>query len=97
MNPNRITVAIGLAVSCLVAGGCTVIDRKFGDSLPVVEEAGFELGVVRVGDVLEDFGPPAKISALPGGFVFLYEHLEFVEDQIGISIPVEFLEWFKFF
>lgn len=37
-------------------------------------------------DVLDQLGPPAKLTALPDGFAFLYEHLTSDEDQLGIGI-----------
>lgn len=43
------------------------------------------------GDVLRELGPPSKMTALPGGFAFLYEYLETTERQIGytLGLPVE--------
>ncbi len=45
-------------------------------------------GTTLYGDVLEALGPPAKIARVPGGFVFLYEHLEFTEHQLGMDFQL---------
>lgn len=96
MIPPRLVVLLGLVLSSFLAGGCTVLDRELGDHLPQEGEAVFQVEGTNVGDVLEELGPPAKISALPGGFVFVYEHLEIRERQLGVSIGIDIIEWFKF-
>ena len=47
------------------------------------------------GDVLESFGPPTKMSALPVGMVFLYEHVDLTERQYGLILPGEIGKWIK--
>ena len=45
--------------------------------------------------VLESFGPPTKMSALPAGMVFLYEHVDLAERQYGLILPGEIGQWIK--
>jgi hypothetical protein len=44
------------------------------------------------GQVLNQMGPPHKISALPAGFVFLYEYFAPSERLVGGKIPIEEFE-----
>ncbi len=75
---------------------CTYIDRQVGQDfsraaaplLASVEPLG-------VDDVLAALGPPQKLSALPGGYVFLYQQFDIAEKQIGISSDRPLLKWFK--
>lgn len=45
--------------------------------------------------VLDLFGPPTKMSALPAGTVFLYEHVDLTERQYGLILPGEIGQWIK--
>jgi len=46
-------------------------------------------------DVLAEYGPPTKMSALPDGMVFLYEHVKLTERQYGLILPGEIGNWIK--
>jgi len=50
---------------------------------------------IHVGEILDQLGPPHKISALPGGFVFLYEYYAPQGWQAGGRLPVQEAEFFK--
>jgi hypothetical protein len=56
----------------------------------------FKEGKTHYRDVLHSLGPPLSISALPGGFVFLYEHLDTLETQISLRLDATLVKWFKF-
>jgi len=45
--------------------------------------------------VLNDLGPPARLTATPGGFAFIYEDLVVDELQVGIGGRGNFWEWLK--
>ena len=46
-------------------------------------------------EVLDIFGPPTKMSTLPGGMVFQYEHITLKERQYGLILPGEIGKWIK--
>ena len=46
--------------------------------------------------VIHDLGPPAQVSALSHGCVFLYEHSVIDEFQFGFSVDYLFLRYLKF-
>jgi hypothetical protein len=48
----------------------------------------FEEGVSHYSTILNDLGPPTKVSALPNGFVFLYEYVVTRESQVGIGLDI---------
>ncbi|MCK4565466.1 MAG: hypothetical protein KAU94_12425 [Verrucomicrobia bacterium] len=53
-------------------------------------------GITHSDDVLDELGPPLEISALPHGYVFMYESLDVLEFQLGFSLPIPVINWFKF-
>lgn len=87
-------VAIGLRLSCcllfLVLGsGCAVIHKEISKEHADEEFVRMAaLKRVHVDEVLEELGPPGAISALPDGYVFLYQQFQVEEKQVGISTRV---------
>ena len=88
-----------LARCCLVVvlaalGGCAYLEHDIGASLDTD-------AISRIGPgssyaaVLDELGPPTKVSALPGGMAFLYEHVSLVERQYGLILPGEIGKWIK--
>jgi hypothetical protein len=80
--------------SALVLTGCSSFHTEVGRPLsqtptPLVE------GETRVETVVHELGPPHNISALPDGFVFLYEYSFVREFQWGISLKFVGLGFFK--
>lgn len=53
-------------------------------------------GQTRLQTVLDEMGPPNAATRLPDGFAFLYEHTRINEFQLGISVNVSVLRYFKF-
>jgi hypothetical protein len=68
----------------MAAAGCAIIRQ--GYDTPTPEIGHFRDGKTHYRDVLRDLGPPASLSAEGDGLVFLYEHVEIGENQLGISI-----------
>jgi len=76
--------------------GCSSFRTEMGRPLAPHTKDVFVTGQTQVGAVLERLGPPSQVSALPGGYVFLYEHTIVSEFQFGISVDFSFLKWLKF-
>jgi hypothetical protein len=83
-----------LLALCLVLSGCAHIRTDLGAPLPP-ETALAQAGPSHYSTVLEAYGPPSKISALPAGFVFLYEHVQIDERQWGLILPGPIAKYFK--
>jgi len=87
-----------LAVSLL--GGARIITERssirteVGRPLPE-HPAPLVEGTTRVETVVHELGPPHAVSALPDGFVFLYEYSRVKEFQFGISLKTIQLPYFK--
>jgi hypothetical protein len=78
----------------LFATGCSHLTSDIGPHLP--EAPGIVTGKSTLGDVVTAVGVPSQVSASEGGFVFLYEHNQVVENQIGIAFNFPVLRWLKF-
>ena len=74
--------------------GCARIQKNFGAPLPRQAYEELQPGV-HYSRVLRSFGPPAKISAVPGGSVFLYERRQLIERQYGLNFPGDIGKYFK--
>jgi len=83
------------ALGASVLMGCSSFRTEWGHPLPD-NARHFDEGQADVGSVMELLGPPAQVTALPGGYAFLYEHSVVDEFQLGISINLPILKWFKF-
>jgi hypothetical protein len=71
----------------MLLSGCASITRDFGTPVPSVGH--FSDGQTYYGEVLKELGPPAKISRLDAGMVFLYEHAILLERQVGVDIKYQ--------
>ncbi len=80
-RPNSLWF-IGLC--CLFLTGCSSLRREVDPGIRL-EQCDFEPTVAHYHGVLDELGPPARLTALPGGFAFIYEALSITEFQIGIS------------
>jgi hypothetical protein len=83
---RRLYVILSACGIALCVGGCGVnnlsVDRPVGKAID-----GVETGQTHYKDVLDRLGPPAKISAMPGGgMVFLYEHVETTQRQLAFDL-----------
>jgi len=63
---------------------------------PFPAEPNIAEGQTRVDAVVHELGPPNRVSRLPDGFAFLYEYSVIGEFQLGISVNVPVVHWFKF-
>jgi len=81
--------------AALFTTGCSSFRTEWGAPLPPNARQ-FEEEAATVKEVIHELGPPAKMTSLPGGFAFLYEHSIVHEFQLGISINAPILKWFKF-
>jgi len=81
-------------LTLLLLAGCAHIHKDLGHPLPPDSFQNPD-GTVHYGAVLATYGPPSKITALPSGFAFLYEHVEILEKQYGLILPGEIGRFFK--
>jgi hypothetical protein len=75
-------------------GGCALLEHDIGAPLDPDTLGRLETGS-HYGEVLDRFGPPTKMSALPDGMVFLYERIKLTERQYGLMLPGEIGKWIK--
>ena len=75
--------------------GCTVIHKQI-DSPLQFDEKYINRDQTHISTILENLGPPAKLSALGNGVVFLYEYTLITERQIGITVRYGLLSLIKF-
>ncbi len=87
MQRARCTTAL-LAAAALCATGCASIEKRFGNPLPFDEFESVETGS-HYSLLLETFGPPTRMTALPAGMAFLYEYVRIRERQYGLTLPGE--------
>jgi len=90
---------VGLSFAMLAAlvllSGCSSFRTEMG--LPLsVQTNNFAEGRTRVEAVVHDLGPPHEASRLPDGFAFLYEYSRIREFQLGFSLNLPVIHWFKF-
>jgi hypothetical protein len=83
-----------LVATVAVQAGCAHLEHDIAASL-----ATDRLGDIADGShyatVLDLLGPPTKLSALPGGMAFLYEHVYLEERQYGLILPGKVGKWIK--
>ncbi len=101
LSALSLTTIIQQLSTCLVilvmltGSGCAMNRKKLNQNLAFPRQPYVD-GVAHSDDVLDELGPPLKISALPHGYAFMYESLDVVELQLGFSLPVPVINWFKF-
>jgi hypothetical protein len=93
LEPFRLSFA-GVATLWLLAG-CSSFRTEMGRPLTAKINR-FAEGRTRVDTVVHELGPPHQASRLPSGFAFLYEYTLMREFQLGFSLDVSILRWFKF-
>jgi len=76
-------LAIALLTACF--GGCSITEREMGRPLPGGDNF-LHPGLGSIADVLREFGPPHRISALDGGYVMAWEHWRITERELGVSL-----------
>ncbi|GJM15839.1 MAG: hypothetical protein DHS20C13_11660 [Thermodesulfobacteriota bacterium] len=90
---NRLYPTLFLFI--LVFTSCTVISKDI-DRNVTVKNTSFELSKTHFSEVIEQVGPPSKLSKYNNGLVFLYESINIKENQIGLSADYNILKWLKF-
>jgi hypothetical protein len=83
-----------LSALLVLLAGCSSL-RKTVDPGIVLEQCTFERESAHYYEVLDELGPPARLSAISGGFVFIYETLVFNEQQLGLSGQKGWLQLLK--
>jgi hypothetical protein len=78
----------------VVMVGCARIQTNLGTPLQR-HEFPPDAGPIHYSDILDIYGPPSKISALPSGWLFLYEHVQITERQWGLIFPGNIGRFFK--
>jgi hypothetical protein len=92
---NRLQLILSCGSGLLLLSGCSSFRTEMGR--PVQARAGeFAEGQTRVETVVRKMGPPNSATRLPQGFAFLYEHSTVRELQLGFSVNVSLLRYFKF-
>jgi hypothetical protein len=82
-------------MATVAVAGCSSFKTELGQSFPE-NRASLAEGQTRIETVLDEFGPPNLVSALPEGVAFLYEHSVIGEFQFGISFNLPVIRYFKF-
>jgi len=75
--------------------GCTVIHSQIDYPLQF-DKNDFHRDQTHISTILESLGPPAKMSALGNGVVFLYEYTLITERQLGVTVRHGLLSLLKF-
>ncbi len=64
-----VTPMLGLITIAWLGSGCAILDQDLGKPLPL-DEIESVAARSHYAEVLDKFGPPTKMSALPDGMVF---------------------------
>lgn len=82
------------ALCGLMLTGCSSLHRSVDPGI-TRDQCDFEVYSTHYHDVLDELGPPARLSATAGGFTFIYEALEIDEKQLGLSGSGDLLQFLK--
>lgn len=93
LKGNRLYTTLFLFIIAFTS--CTVISKDI-DRNETVNEASFELSKTHFSEVIDQVGPPSKLSKYNNGLVFLYESIKIKENQIGLSADYNILKLLKF-
>lgn len=89
MKAAAVTLAAAVATA-----GCSSFQHSRGEPSALAEPT-FLVDVSTRGEVLDALGPPLRVAAAGDGVVFLYEHVETRETQLGLSLDALKLPFFK--
>ena len=92
--PRSQLAILNLHLAAAWLSGCAFLEHEIGAPLPAESIDVFSEGS-HFSEVLDRYGPPTKMSALPDGMVFLYEHVKLTERQYGLILPGEVGKWIK--
>ena len=81
----KLRLRVTVQLLCGLLQGCSQWRYDLGETLspeqkPVVENA------LSLSDVLEQLGPPMRVSATADGYVLAWEHWRVAEDTLGLSL-----------
>ena len=93
LDRSHISCLFTLVVSAALSA-CAHLEHDIGESLPMESLSNLASGS-HYGEVLDLYGPPTKMSVLPDGMAFLYEHVRLSERQYGLILPGEIGKWIK--
>ena len=79
---------------CFLLTGCSVLHKEVQSGV-TLDHAAYQEQRVHYHQVLNNLGPPARLTASPEGFAFIYEDLVVDELQLGIGGRGQFWEWLK--
>ena len=92
---RQLAISALLMASAATICGCATSRKRLNQNLAYPQQP-FVDGITHSDEVLNELGPPLKISAMPNGYVFMYESLDTKELQLGFSLPIPVINWFKF-
>ncbi len=84
-----------LTTSLLTNSGCALTKKKMNPNSTYPKQP-YQDGITHSDEVLDELGPPLKMTALPAGYAFMYEALTTREFQLGFGLPIPVIKWFKF-
>jgi len=89
----RLAPALLLAAALALLPACSHLTTRIGTPIASEPEG---LEDATLDRVLGELGAPTRLSAAPrGGFFLFYESMVAQERQIGLSIPIRWLRYFK--
>lgn len=91
---KRLSSFIIIPLCGLVLTGCSSLHRSVDPGITRAQ-CSFEVQQAHYHRVLDELGPPARLSATTGGFAFIYEALEIDEKQLGLSGQSGLLQFLK--
>lgn len=98
IDPARFAGRLAGPVTFLTALAlCSCSSFRTDWGAPLGERADqFREGRSTMRSVVAAIGPPTQLSALPDGCAFLYDYSSLREIQVGLSLNIGFLKYFKF-
>ncbi len=84
-----------VALLCLLTGCTTIITYRIGEEEIDPEDVPYPGQSPELTDVLEAFGPPNRLSALPDGYVLAWENWYIRQAKLGLSLRPLGIEFFS--
>jgi hypothetical protein len=85
---------LSILLYCGLLAGCSTLNKRIDPSLSL-EDCSYEERKTHYHQVLDELGPPTRLTALPNGFAFIYESLRIREWQMGIGGQTGWLQLLK--
>lgn len=74
--------------------GCTLARKSMNPNIAFPQQP-YLIGETDRNEVLTELGPPLKMTILPEGYAFMYEGVDTKELQLGFTLPIPIINWFK--